>query len=86
MSSSKENLSGFFPWDMSVVKISPEWATDQEQGMSSCRIATFSLWTDMFRDGISSIPGETVIRLWFGRHFLVCENRVYHEKVRKTVG
>jgi len=34
-----------------------------EQGKSSGRITTFSLWTDMFRDGTSSIPGETVIPL-----------------------
>ena len=79
----EENLSGFFPWDFPVVKIFPEWVTGPEQGKSS---ATFSLWTGMFRDGISSIPGETVIPLWHGRHFLVCENRVYHEKVRMTVG
>ena len=46
-----------------MVKISPEWATDPEQGKSSGRIATFSLWTGVFRDGISSIPGETVIQL-----------------------
>jgi len=39
----KENLSGFFPWDLPVVKISPEWVTGPEQGKSSCRIATFSL-------------------------------------------
>jgi len=76
----KENLSGSFPWDLPVVKNSPE------QIKSSGRIATFSLWTGMFRDGISSIPGETAIPLWLGRHFLVCENRVYHEKVRMTVG
>jgi len=44
-----------------VVKISPEWVTDPDQGKSSGRVATFSLWTGMFRDGISSIPGETVI-------------------------
>jgi len=44
-----------------VVKISPEWVTGPEQGISSSRIATFSLWTGMFRDGIFSIPGETVI-------------------------
>jgi len=31
-------------------------------GKSSGRIATFRLWTGMFRDGISSIPGETVIQ------------------------
>jgi len=37
-----------------VVKISPEWVTGPEQGKSSGRIATFSLWTGMFRDGISS--------------------------------
>jgi len=37
--------------------------TDPEQGKSSGRIVTFSLWTRMFRDGISSIPGETVISL-----------------------
>ena len=44
-----------------MVKISPEWVTGSEQGKSSGRIATFSLWTAMFRDDISSIPGETVI-------------------------
>ena len=31
-----------------MVKISSEWVTGQEQGKSSGRIATFSLWTDMF--------------------------------------
>ena len=46
-----------------MVKISPEWVTDPEQIKSSGRIDTFSLLTDMFRDGISSIPGETVIPL-----------------------
>ena len=44
-------------------KISPECVTGPEQGKSSGRIANFSLWTDMFRDGISSIPDETVIPL-----------------------
>ena len=76
----------FFPWDLPVVKIPPEWVTGPEQGKSSGRVATFSHRTGLFRDGISSIPGETVIPLWLGRHFLVCENRVYHEKVRMTVG
>jgi hypothetical protein len=38
-----------------VVKISSEWVTGPEQGKSSGRIATFSLWTGMFRDGISCI-------------------------------
>ena len=47
----KENLSDFFPWDLPVVKISPEWVTAPEQGKSSGRIATVSLWTGMFRDG-----------------------------------
>ena len=46
-----------------MVKISPEWVMDPEQGKSSGGIATLSLWTGMFRDGISSIPGETVIQL-----------------------
>ena len=46
-----------------MVKISPEWVKGPEQGKSSGRIATFSLWTGMFRDGFSSIPGETVISL-----------------------
>jgi len=35
-----------------MVKISTEWDTGPEQGKSSGRIATFSLWTGMFRDGI----------------------------------
>ena len=69
-----------------MVKIFPEWVTGPEQGKFSDRIAAFSLWTGMFRDGISSIPGETVTPLGLGRHFLVCENRVYHENVRMTVG
>ena len=58
-----ENLSGFFPCDLPVVKISTEWVTGPEQGKSSGRNATFNLWTGLFREGISSIPGETVISL-----------------------
>ena len=46
-----------------MVKISPEWVTGPVQGKSSGRVATFSLWTGLFRDSISSIPGETVIPL-----------------------
>ena len=46
-----------------MVEISPEWVTGPEQVKSSGRIATFSLWTGMFRDGISSVPGETVTPL-----------------------
>ena len=46
-----------------MVKISSEWVTDPEQGKSSGRIATFSLWTGVFRDGTYSIAGETVIPL-----------------------
>ena len=37
-----------------MVKISPEWVTGPEQDKCSGRIVTFSLWTGMFRDGISS--------------------------------
>ena len=48
-----ENLSGSFPWDLPVVTISPEWVTGSEQGKSSGRIATISLWTGLFWDGIS---------------------------------
>ena len=40
---------------------SPEGVTSPEQGKSSGRIATFSLWTIMFWDGISTVPDETVI-------------------------
>ena len=40
----EENLSG-----LPVVKISPEWVTGPEQGKSSGRVATFSLWTGLFR-------------------------------------
>ena len=46
-----------------MVKTSSEWVKGLEQGTFSGRIPTFSLWTGMFRDGISSIPGETVIPL-----------------------
>jgi len=37
-----------------------------EQGKSSGRMSTFSLWTGLLWDGISSIPDETVILLWLG--------------------
>ena len=66
VSSFKENLTGFFPRNLPVVKISPEWVTGPEQGKSSGRIDTFNLWTGMFRDGISFIPDETVIPLRVG--------------------
>jgi len=59
----EQYLFGFFPRDLPVVKISSEWVTGPEQGKSSGKIDTFSLWTGMFRDDISSIPGETVIPL-----------------------
>jgi len=68
-----------------VVKISPEWVTGPEQGKSSGRIATFSLWTGMFRNGISSLPCETVNTAVTQSSFR-WENRVYHEKVMMTVG
>ena len=82
-----ESIKGYM-WtgDLPVVKISPEWVTGPEQGKSSGRTATFSLWTGIFRDGISSIPGETVIPPWLSSNFLVCENRIYHEKVGMAVG
>ena len=37
-----------------MVKISSERVTGPEQGKSGGSIATFSLWTGMFWDGISS--------------------------------
>ena len=69
-----------------MIKMSLEWVTGPEQGKSSGTIATFSLWTDMFWDGIPSITVETVLSLRLGRHFLISENRIYREKVRITVG
>jgi hypothetical protein len=66
--------------------MSPEWVTSPEQVKSSGGIATISLWTGVFWDGIFSIPDKTVIPLWISRHCLVFGNRVYHEKVRMVVG
>ena len=76
--------SGFFLWDFPVVKNSPEWVTSPGQVNSSGRSVTFSLWTGMFWDGISSIPDEAVVRLLLGRQYLVFGKKVYHEKVRMT--
>jgi hypothetical protein len=50
---------------MPVVKISPEWVTGPEQGKSRGRIATFSLWTGMFRDGKYYYPAG---RRNYGKH------------------
>jgi hypothetical protein len=69
-----------------MIEMSPEWAMGPEQGEPIGMIANFFLGTDMFLDGISSIPDETVIPLWLGRHCLVCGNRVYHEMVMTTAG
>jgi hypothetical protein len=46
-----------------VIELSPEWVTGPEKVKSSGRIATFSFWTGVLWDGISSIPEETVIPL-----------------------
>ena len=46
-----------------MVIISPEWVTGPEQVKLSGRVATFSLWTGLFSDGIFSLPDETVIPL-----------------------
>jgi hypothetical protein len=46
-----------------MTEMSPEWVMVPEQGKSSGRIATFSLWTGMLWVAIFSIPDETVILL-----------------------
>jgi hypothetical protein len=74
---------GFFFGDWPVARIPPGWGKSPEKGKSSGRIATVSLSIGMFWDGISSIPDETVIPLWLGRHCTVCGNRVHQEKARK---
>jgi len=66
---------------MPVLRISPAWVTSPELVKSSG-----ILWTGVFWDGISFIPGKTVIPMWLGRHCLVSGNRVYCEKMRMTVG
>ena len=85
-SSFKANLSGLFPWDMPVGKFSPEWVTGPEQGKSSGRVATFSLRTGIFWDGISSIPDETVIPLWLARHRLPRVMKHYFPTGRRNYG
>ena len=49
MSSFKGTLSSFFPWDLPVVKIYPEWVTGPEQGKSSGRIAE-EIMADHWKD------------------------------------
>jgi hypothetical protein len=61
--SSFEDPSCIFFLDLPLIEMYPEWVMTPEQGKSSGRIATYSLWTDMFWDGISSISDETVILL-----------------------
>ena len=46
-----------------MVEISPEWVTDPEQGKSSGRVATISLWTGLFRDLTQTL--NTLILLYF---------------------
>jgi hypothetical protein len=42
-----------------VIEMSPEWVTNPEHGKPSGRFAGFSLWTDVFWDGIFSISDES---------------------------
>jgi len=42
-------------------QISPEWVTGPEQGNPSGRIATFSLWTGMFRDDLGSVSSPLCV-------------------------
>jgi hypothetical protein len=42
--------------------MSPEWVTGPEHGKSSGRVATFSLWTGVLWDGITSIPEKQLYR------------------------
>jgi hypothetical protein len=46
-----------------VIEMSPEWVTGSEQGESSGRIATFSLLTGMFWDGIPSFLMKQLRRI-----------------------
>ena len=62
-----------------MVKISHEWITGPEQGKSSGRIATFSLWTDLFTDSISSIPG--VVKVGFMEYSLKKSVRVLSVRI-----
>jgi hypothetical protein len=55
------NPSGLFLSDLPVLRISPAWVTSPELVKSSGRVATFNPWTGVFWDGVSFIPGKTVI-------------------------
>jgi hypothetical protein len=52
-----------FSCDLPRIEMSLEWVTGPEQSKSSGTVATFSLWTCVLWDGISSIPDEKVIPL-----------------------
>ena len=54
---------GFYLSDFPVVRISADLVPSSEHSKSSSRTATFSLWTGVCWDGISSIPDATVIPL-----------------------
>jgi len=50
-SSSGNDPTGFLR-DVAVIRNFPEWVMSPEQVKSSDRIATFSLWTSLFWDGM----------------------------------
>jgi hypothetical protein len=63
MTSFGNNPSSLFLYDLPEVRTFPEWVTSPEQGKSSGKIATFSLCTGLFWNGISFIPDEAVTPL-----------------------
>ena len=56
MLSFKENLSGFFPWELPVVIISPEWVTGPEQGSPVVRLLTLASRLACLGMALPSLP------------------------------
>jgi len=71
------------PCDLPVVKISPKWVKDPEQAKSRGRIATFSLWAGMLRDGISSIPRNRLHRVM--KHYSPTDRRNHVRPLKRLV-
>jgi len=82
MLSFKENLSGFFPWDLPVVKISPEWVTGREQGKCSGRVDTFSLWIGMSQN-VNRMPRNRLPRVM--KHYCLTGRRNHGRPLKRLL-
>ena len=76
-----------------MVKISPEWVTGPEQGKSSGKIATFSLWMGIYSGVDRHTRGQSGVMIWIHKsisnkinHYKFCNNKGIETRLKTQRG